>query len=46
MSYRLARTAVAAILASTMWGAVAADTIKIAFLGSLSGPLHYRARKR
>ena len=38
MSYRLARTAVAAILASTMWGAVAADTIKIAFLGSLSGP--------
>jgi len=38
MSYRLARTAVAAILASTMSGAVAADAIKIAFLGSLSGP--------
>jgi branched-chain amino acid transport system substrate-binding protein len=38
MSYILARTAVAAILASTLAGAVAADTIKIAFLGSLSGP--------
>jgi branched-chain amino acid transport system substrate-binding protein len=38
MSYKLARTAVAAILASTLSGAFAADTIKIAFLGSLSGP--------
>src|SRR4026208_1221405 len=38
MSYKLARTAAAAILASTLSAAVAADTIKIAFLGSLSGP--------
>jgi len=34
----LVRTVVAAILAVTLSGALAADTIKIAFLGSLSGP--------
>src|SRR5882672_12349495 len=34
----LVRTVVAAILAVTLSGAFAADTIKVAFLGSLSGP--------
>lgn len=38
MSSNLVRTAVAAILAFALSGALAADTIKVAFLGSLSGP--------
>jgi len=38
MSSSLVRAAVAAILAFALSGALAADTIKIAFLGSLSGP--------
>lgn len=38
MSSNLIRTAVAAILAFALSGALAADTIKVAFLGSLSGP--------
>ena len=38
MASNLVRAAVAAILASALSGAFAADTIKVAFLGSLSGP--------
>jgi branched-chain amino acid transport system substrate-binding protein len=38
MSSNLVRAAVAAILAFALSGAHAADTIKVAFLGSLSGP--------
>ena len=38
MSSNLVRTAVAAILALAFSGALAADAIKVAFLGSLSGP--------
>jgi branched-chain amino acid transport system substrate-binding protein len=38
MSSNLVRTAVTAILAFALSSALAADTIKVAFLGSLSGP--------